>query len=301
MKAFSILLLLAGTTASQCSTIDQLKSTAEVEAFVKAHDETVADRETVSFQIRSTEALATELACDGIFKEWDIQNWEKADLNNDGRTDLLLIGEFYGPQPMVVLDLGDAGYKFEKLKTSTFEPCELFKPFDHQGQTLIKAYYKSRNPRKAMTGAANFEIDTLTYFKNTLVKYNPAPRELAIRSIILETTPCFGMCPEFIFEITPDDRVNFDGKNHTPVRGKSKFSAQAGSFKEMSELLNYIDVASLNNYYEVGWTDDQTGTLTVVFEDGSNKQIRDYGMQGTPGLKAIYQRIKRMVFNMNSM
>jgi hypothetical protein len=38
----------------------------------------------------------------------------------------------------------------------------------------------------------------------------------------------------------------------------------------------------------VGWTDDQTAWLRIRFSDGTVKEIKDYGLKGTFGLRLIY-------------
>jgi hypothetical protein len=59
----------------------------------------------------------------------------------------------------------------------------------------------------------------------------------------------------------------------------------------MSAVATYIDVRSLEDNYAVNWTDYPTATLTVIFSDQSTKVIRDYGLQGTFGLSAVYSKM----------
>lgn len=301
MKHLFLLTLLITGTLGQCSTIEQLKTTEEVEAFVRSRDPKINGPEATKFHIKSNDVLSRELECGGIFEDWKIKNWEKADLNNDGTTDLLLIGEWNGPYPMVVLDLGEDVYKFIRLKRNSFEPCELFKPIRIKEKTYLKAYGRQSTRSGLSPDGPRYKTDTLSFFNNTLVKYNPQPKNKAISSIKLNTSACFGMCPEFYLEITPDDQADFNGLQHTPVIGKSSFKLKEGSYKELMDLLNYMDVEHLKSNYAVGWTDDQTGTLTVTFADGHSKTIVDYGMQGTPGLKAVFRKMIAIVQGMNTM
>ena len=53
-------------------------------------------------------------------------------------------------------------------------------------------------------------------------------------------------------------------------------------------LLNNLRLRDLSNQYAVNWTDDQTGYLTIYFEDGSIKALEDYGMKGTFGLSILF-------------
>jgi hypothetical protein len=38
----------------------------------------------------------------------------------------------------------------------------------------------------------------------------------------------------------------------------------------------------------VGWTDDQTCTLKITYDNGKTKTITDYGKIGTYGLNRVY-------------
>jgi hypothetical protein len=300
MKFIFFSLLIITGTSSQCSTIDKLSTTDEVVAFVKANYNQIQGTEAEKFKIKTTAVLSRELECQGIFKKWDIHNWEKADLNNDGLTDLLLIAEWYGPQPIVILDRGDETYDFIKLINTPFEPCELFKPINIEGKNHLKSYGRKSSRSGLTAGIPNYQIDTLSFFKNTLVRYNPKPKNEAISSIKVTTTQCFGLCPVFSLELTADEMAQFNGMQNTPVIGKHSFKLQQDTFKDLEDLLNYMDVEHLKSNYAVGWTDDQTATLTVTFADGREKTIVDYGMQGTPGLKAVFRKMIGLVQSMNA-
>jgi hypothetical protein len=277
------------TITHQCSIIEELQTTEEVEAFVKTYDPKVS-QEPEGFRIPSTEELAETMGCRELFKEWGIKNWEKADLNNDGRQDLLLYAQWYGTQPMAVLDLGDAQYQFIRLKRNHFERCELFKPIQREGRTLIASYGGFADGQPGLIqGAEHHQKDTLSFFNNTLLRYNPSPAQREISSVKLVTTACFGQCPEFSLELFPDNTAAFEGLQYTPLLGGHQLDIENGTFQRVEALLNYMDVETLRNDYAVLWTDDQTGYLSVSFTDGSKKTIKDYGLRGTRGLEAVYQ------------
>jgi len=44
-----------------------------------------------------------------------------------------------------------------------------------------------------------------------------------------------------------------------------------------------------DNSYRVSWTDDQTSTLKITYDNGKVKTIRDYGLIGTFGLSQAYK------------
>ncbi|MBK6499838.1 MAG: hypothetical protein IPG00_17450 [Saprospiraceae bacterium] len=63
------------------------------------------------------------------------------------------------------------------------------------------------------------------------------------------------------------------------------------------ELINYIDFTNLKQDYYVDWTDDQDCTLKVVYDNNKVKEVRDYGLIGTFGLKKLYQQLFELRFN----
>jgi len=82
---FIFLLLLSKQALS--NTIDDLKTDGEVNAFVKAQNPDFVKYNDGKFEIRATNLIAKDLSCNGIFESWQIRNWEKADITNDGLTD----------------------------------------------------------------------------------------------------------------------------------------------------------------------------------------------------------------------
>jgi hypothetical protein len=59
---------------------------------------------------------------------------------------------------------------------------------------------------------------------------------------------------------------------------------------EILGLINYIDPVKLKDEYKVSWTDDQTAWLRVRFSDGTVKEIKDYGLKGSFGLRLLYNK-----------
>jgi hypothetical protein len=49
-----------------------------------------------------------------------------------------------------------------------------------------------------------------------------------------------------------------------------------------------MNLKSLQDNYRVPWTDDQTSWLKIKFNDGSVKEIQDYGLRGSFGLRLLY-------------
>jgi hypothetical protein len=68
-------------------------------------------------------------------------------------------------------------------------------------------------------------------------------------------------------------------------------------FKEIIDLINYLDFENLNDEYNVGYSDTQTVYLAITYDNLKVKKIRDYGTMGTRGLKKLYGILFQMKAN----
>jgi hypothetical protein len=66
---------------------------------------------------------------------------------------------------------------------------------------------------------------------------------------------------------------------------------------EIHDIINYISIKNLKDYYSIGATDNYTCTIRIKFNDGSIKYISDYGEQGTFGLKLLYSKFFKLINN----
>lgn len=125
---------------------------------------------------------------------------------------------------------------------------------------------------------------------NKGMKYN-------IERIEYFTSACFGVCPQFKIEIEKDRsavftarRFNFnkDFEAESP-EGTYKGVISKEDYNLILKRLNDMDFPILKDRYQVGYTDAQTGNLKIIYDDGKEKIITDYGMQGTPELIELHK------------
>ena len=83
--------------------------------------------------------------------------------------------------------------------------------------------------------------------------------------------------------------------------GEYKAEIDNKSYSDIINLLNYIDFQNLNDEYAVNWTDDQTSYITITYDQGKIKTIRDYGLIGTHGLDKLYDLLFKLRFNQNGL
>ena len=146
----------------------------------------------------------------------------------------------------------------------------------------------------------------LTFKYGDFVEYNSNPKSYSIEKIEYQTTMCYGTCPKFYISILKDkssifkaEAYNRELRNPKEIKGVFNTTLSDTSFLEIINLLNYIDFPNLNDNYAVGWTDDQTCTLTITYDNGQTKAIKDYGLIGTYGLDKLYQLLFDLRFNQN--
>lgn len=116
-----------------------------------------------------------------------------------------------------------------------------------------------------------------------------------------EAGACFGFCPIFKMQIHPDKTVVIDAEHFTFSDGKSKdefskpkegtFSTtlKEADFKKLMILIDGLNVQGLKtDYGNHNVTDLPTSYLNITFKDGTSKKVKDYGKNGTPKLKELY-------------
>jgi hypothetical protein len=286
MKYSLILILcLLSSAVSLANSIDSLKTDGEVERFVNKVYKTVYTKSNEELIVLSTDSLLKKLACNGIARKWNIKNWEKVDFDKDGRTDLL-VTVTYQNHRFDVFAIMDKGNTFALLRLSKniFENCELAKPaFVNNKQVLL--FYSIKRDQDLLSMP---QIDTLVFKYGNFVELNTKPTGYKIKSINFTTSGCYGSCPIFELNIQENGRATYYAKSYNPKPGFFKVVISAEKLNEIFALINYLAIKGLKDNYEVNWTDDQTSHLTLKFDDGTTKEIRDYGMQGTFGLYQLY-------------
>jgi len=232
------------------------------------------------------------------------KSYYKADFDQNGLTDILVIGVNYDFETLVVLDYNKGNYKAIRLSRRPFTSCEIPVVSDIEGIPIIE-YFKFVN------GGFTDNLDNVELKKSVLIykfgdfiEYNKNPGVRHISRVDFKTSACYGMCPIFELVIKPNgksvfkaERFNVEILNEKEVKGKFVVKIQESDFKEITELLNYLDFEELENSYMASWTDDQTSTLKITYDNGKVKTIYDYGLIGTYGLDRLYELLFDLRFN----
>lgn len=115
--------------------------------------------------------------------------------------------------------------------------------------------------------------------------------------IEFESGACFGKCPVYKITISSDrealleaERFNFSEELPTKREGTYKTVINQENFNQLLGLLHQLQPLSLQDFYgNKKIMDLPSSYLRLYFQDGSQKQIQDYGKAGTPQLETLYQ------------
>jgi len=291
-QIFTVLFLLVSQTLL-ANKIDSIQTDQEALSFLKTLDKRFTSEKYRQVQILPTDSIRQKLSCNGIFDKWQIKNWEKADFNNDGRTDIIITVYWYNFDVFAVIDKGNNTFELLQLSKDVFQNCELAKPFKIGKQQLLVFYRKKReyvkNNKNLFETKEIGQIDTLIYKFGNFVELNKNPSHYKIDSIQFRTSGCLGTCPIYKIEIDKNRNAQYTAIVYNPKQGKFESVLTKESYNKVIQLINYLSIDGLKDDYQVTWTDDQTAWLRIKFSDGTVKEIRDYGLIGTFGLSSLYQ------------
>lgn len=222
------------------------------------------------------------------------KNWVKTDFDGNGETDLLVFRVEGITEILVVLSKNK---KYELIKPSYSNQYRyqfvypVVKVID--GKSFILLYNQRQTGTHDEAGNALYtklECDTLVFKYERVLNYSSHPRKHDITQVIIENNgSCEGDCPKTTLTINAQSLSSTASKqedwNSKTYRGSlSKKDAQT-----VIDLLNYADFPRLLPSYRVQETDQTTTTLTVVYDGGKKKIIKDYGSTGTFTLAEIYK------------
>lgn len=229
--------------------------------------------------------------------ESGFDTFKEGDFNHDGIKDLLVYGrahitqerESYEESEIVVL-IGDKrrprkadfSNRYFSRWIGEIAPHPKVITIDRRDYILIQ-YNVSKSDFPDET-----RYDTLFIKDDHAIPFAMKPATKEIAAISFSTTPCFGPCPVFEMTISKNLDVEYNGIDHVKKKGEHELRIDQKDWDYLTTVISSIKIETLSNQYEVPWTDDQTGHLTVTFKDGTKKSIEDYGLRGTVGLSILY-------------
>ena len=295
------------------SRIDSLKSNFEVENLIRS-----CDTNYKKFELKTYDQFDRDCPRDSLTKLLAKKlkvssSFFKADFDNNGLTDLLVIGDnkkcYYGFEnkscdfsSFVVMNFKRGKYKISNIERATFNHSFVPKVENINDKVILAIY----NPRSEFRGHVyeKERIDTLIYKFDTFIELEKNQEKTNIENIEYSTSPCFGTCP--VYKLTVDnkkngiffaEKYNFSDDYKDKDEGFFKGKVDDKKYKELISILNYIDFSKLKDEYHVTATCQSSCVLKITYNNGKVKMIGDYGQVGTYGLKLLYQKLSDLRFN----
>ncbi|MGC4103813.1 DUF6438 domain-containing protein [Ferruginibacter sp.] len=291
--------LQTATAQHQLTKIDSLFTDSQVEKFMYALDsnfkiKTIQEGGNYRFDSSICKRIADSLQINKAFY--------KSDIDNNGFTDLLVIGETYTFKIFVVFNYGNDSVMMKTLTNRMVQDCT----FPVIVNNSVIRYYYLNTDYTTPKPTFNLVYKDLVYKFGDFVELNNHPSNDSIEKIEYEVSGCLGSCPSFSLVIKKNrlsfldaDYYNFkDWQRETgEMKGRYRTIVDDSTFETINNLLNYIDFSTLEERYYVDWTDDQIGSVKITYNNGKEKSIMDYGLIGTYGLARFHQLIFDLRFN----
>jgi hypothetical protein len=301
MKKFLVVIVLSVSQQLSANKIDSLTTDEDVLTFLGTVDKEFAATTPRKAGFLSMDSLVARFKCYLLPDITQLKNWDKVDFDMDGRTDLLTMIHWisiseYSTDAVVIyvtLDLGNNSFRTIRLSTGILPRCQFAKPIFFHGNAGLLFYHDEYALTKGAVNILDLESfrkkDTLIYKDGRFIEFNNRPSPKNVKFIEFRTSQCYGTCPVFGMRINNDRKAVYHAIKYNPTEGKLKATIEEHEFQEIMRLVGYLKIDELKDEYRVDWTDDQTGFLKIHYEDGSIKQIQDYGLIGSFGLRGLYK------------
>ncbi len=253
------------------------------------------------------------------------KSFYKADFDNNGFTDLVIIGD-------------DKGCSGGSLKPNSTRSCDYsvytLMNFGNDSinpnDIIIRAKHNSIVPKVIATNKGTFlEIHesgkyrwmekqklsenkkyVLTYMFDDFIEYNDNVKNYSIEKIEYSELGCEGECP--VYDLMIDsNRIGklvakeFNSNNpeliemeiSNEMKGAFKSTISETKYNEIISLFNYLDFPKLNAQYSLERLHTQDCVLKITYNNGKVKTIYDSGMCGSYGLKRVYGLLSELRYN----
>jgi hypothetical protein len=257
------------TNCCYANEIDKLTDYVEVQHFLVKY---------ISKDFKN-EALFKRASYKPDTSNFEKREFTKIDIDKNGLTDLII----HGLKTFVIFDNGNDGYSLRYLDRGTFQmdKAKLIIIDTSLGLCKLIIQQHIKNDK---------DHDTLVYKFRSFIEYNSTvDNNFKMESIKFKTSGCFGTCPIFEMTVNFDKSATYNAIQYNEEKGKYYGLIIEEEFKELTEILKYINLDRLENSYNVNWTDDQSASLEIMY-NGKTKTINDYGEIGTFGLSRLYSK-----------
>ena len=212
----------------------------------------------------------------------------KLDFNNDGLTDILINGIYL----YAIIDKGGRNNFEENYIGGRHFNCQLLM-VDTSKAVPTLVVQKDNDYDNETDKDIIFKPDTLINLFGGFIEYNSSPKQIDFKEIKIMTSACFGTCPIFDLTINNSKQAIYNAKEYNKLTGIYKSAIDDKVFADLLGLLTYINIDTLKNNYKIGWTDNPSIDVEIKY-NGLTKKIHDYGLEGTFGLKRLYDALYKL-------
>jgi hypothetical protein len=227
-----------------------------------------------------------------------LKPFAKADFDNNGYTDIILVQEgSYETSIIVIMDTGNNKIYIKNLSTIRFGNLHLAFAYKQNQQTFLNLIGFKMSYWPKLDSPVTVESIKLIYKYGDFIENNNTPENHAISKIEYNTGACYGLCPIFSLIIDSSRNASYHAIKFNKEQGDFKTIINLKDYNKITELINYINFATLEDDYNLPITDQPTSWLTITYDNGKVKRIKDYGEEGTYGLMALYKLLFRIRSN----
>ena len=256
------------------------------------------------------------------------ESYYKKDIDNNGYTDLIVIGDNKGCGSFRVRDITSqrscdySVYCLMNYGNDSINPIDLIaRPLDNSivpkftikyNQPILEIHKPAEYHWIEKRKISKNEVIDLIYKFDTYIEYNKNPKKYQIEKIEFETENCFGECPYFKLTINNNKSAILNAISgnsiyeNTKMYNSDSIPKTKGTFKttliekdynRLINLLNYMDFPNMNNRYLQRRQHMGYCILKITYGNGKTITIEDFGMFGTYGLKVVYEILFDLRFN----
>lgn len=268
--------------------IDSLNTAKEVQEFLDN------DQNKINYYLNVEEKINYDSYCKVIADSLNFkQNWEKADFDGNGLTDLLVTGNTSeGSKTIYILDKGHHFESKNISKGKLYEQCSFSSIKDN------KIEYQSVKILSRLGFLSNLIKENLIYKYGGFIEENTAPKRHNILEIEFETSGSYRNNFVLKMEIVSNGDITWTSRNDGFLTaGIYRAKISQVKFKEIVDVLNYIDFENLADSYEANYSDAATTYLKITYDNLKVKNIRDNGSMGTRGLRRLYDLLNDLKGN----
>jgi hypothetical protein len=204
----------------------------------------------------------------------------KIDLDKNGLTDLIVDGKY----TVALLDKGKNKYQTLYIGGAFLK---------YKIDTLI---FRNKIPLIIIACNSGYCItpenkkDTLIYKFESLIEYNSKPRKITFEEIKFSNSQGLGQNPIFELSINNSKNAEYNAIAYNQSRfGKYSGIVSENSYKELTEILNYIDIDAIKTEYSIPVIDCGSWKLEINY-NGKKKIISNH-CRSTFGLSKVYNQI----------